>query len=82
MLKNTQHKNIKTLSSKFEVLGAIGLALFSTGCATYTPQPNAAHLVPVNTNSQLGSTARTGGISQSNLSYINYQIRMRSAGLR
>ena len=73
---------MKTLSRKFGVLGAIGLALLSTGCATYTPQPNAAHLVPVNTNSQLGSTASTGGLTQGNLSYINYTIRMRAAGLR
>ena len=55
--------------------------LITTGCSTYQPQPNAGHLVPVNTQA-LGSTGGTTGLGGSTIRYIDYKIRMRATGLK
>ena len=63
-------------------LSLLALLVIVSGCSTYQPQPNAAHLVPSYANMPISGTATTGHISDGTRGYIRYQIRMHAAGLR
>jgi uncharacterized lipoprotein YajG len=71
---------MKILSLK--IVSLLALLFMVSGCSTYQPQPNAAHLVPSYANMPISGTANTGHVPDGTLSYIKYQIRMKAAGLR